>query len=60
MRIAEKNQFLIADFKIITLCSVHSIWFVKYALAAKIWFLKTSTRIMKYESKVVKSNPAGL
>ena len=25
--------------------------------SAKIWFVKTSTRIAKYESRVVKSNP---
>ena len=25
--------------------------------SAKIWFVKTSTRIVKYESQVVKSNP---
>ena len=26
--------------------------------SSKIWFVKTSARIMKYESRVVKSNPA--
>ena len=25
---------------------------------SKIWFVKTSTRVVKYESQVVKSNPA--
>ena len=39
------------------MCSVHSIWFVKYVHSAKIWFMKTSSRIMKYETWVVKSNP---
>ena len=42
--------------KTIILCSVSSIWFVKYVFFAKIWFLKTSTRIVKYESRVVKAN----
>ena len=39
------------------LCSVHDLLFVKYVFTAKIWFMKTSTGIMKYESGVVKSNP---
>ena len=30
---------------------------MKYVFSAKIWFMKTSSRIMKYESQVVKSNP---
>ena len=30
---------------------------VKCVFSAKIWFKKTSTRIMKYESWVIKSNP---
>ena len=30
---------------------------VKYVFPAKIWFMKTSTRIMKYKSRVTKSNP---
>ena len=42
--------------KTIILCSVYSIWFVKYMFSAKIWSMKTSTRIVKYESWVVKSN----
>ena len=49
--------FLFADFKTAILCSVHSIWFVKYVLSAKVLFVKTSTRIVKCESRVVKSNP---
>ena len=49
--------YLFAGFKTVILCSVHSIWFVKYVLAAKMWFVKTSFRIMKYESQDVKSNP---
>ena len=49
--------YLFAGFKTIILCSVHSIWFVKYVFSAKIWFVKTLTRIVKYESRVVKSNP---
>ena len=39
------------------LCSVYSIWFMKYVFFAKIWFVKTSIKIVKYESRVVKSNP---
>ena len=35
------------------LCSLHSIRFVKYVFTAKI----NLTRIVKYESRVVKSNP---
>ena len=27
--------------------------------SAKIWFVKTLTRIVKYESQVIKSNPVG-
>ena len=30
------------------LCTVHSIWLVKYVFFAKIWFMKTSTRIVNY------------
>ena len=45
------------SFKTIIVCSVHSIRFVKYKSFAEIWFVKTSTRIVKYESRVVKSNP---
>ena len=48
--------YLFANFKIIILCSVCSIRFVKYVLSTKIWFVKTSTRILKYESWVIKSN----
>ena len=39
------------------MCSVHSIQFVKLAFPAKIWFVKTSTRIVKYKSRVLKLNP---
>ena len=48
--------YLFAGFKTIILCSIHSIQFVKYVFSAKIWFVKTSTKIVKYESRVVKSN----
>ena len=41
--------------KAIILYSVHSISFVKYVFSPMIRFMKTSTRIMKYESQVVKS-----
>ena len=50
--------FLFAGFKTIILCSVHPEWFMKFAFSAKIWFVKTSTRIVKYESRVFKLNPA--
>ena len=30
---------------------------VKYVFSAKIWFVKTSTRIVKHESRVVRSTP---
>ena len=48
--------YLFESFKTIMLCSVRSIRFVKYVLSAKIWFMKTSTRIVKYESRVVRLN----
>ena len=50
-------SYLFASFKTIILCSVHSVWFMKYVFSAKIWFVKTSTRIVKCESRVVKSDP---
>ena len=52
------NWYLLAGFKTIIFCFVHSIRFVKYVLSAKIWFVKALTRIVKYESRVVKLNPA--
>ena len=64
VQIVDKNlwhygiiRYLFAGFKTITLCSVYSIRFVKHAFSTKIWFVKTSTRIMKYKSWVIKSNP---
>ena len=36
--------------KTIILCFVHSMCFVKYVFPAKIWFVKTSTKIVKCES----------
>ena len=47
---------LISSFKTIILCCVHSIWFVKYMFSAEIWFVKTLSWIMKYESQLLKSN----
>ena len=41
------------------LCSAHPICFAKSVLSAKILFVKTLTRIVKYESQVIKSNPEG-
>ena len=43
-------------FVFVILCSVHSVWFVNCVFSAKICFVKTSTRIVKYELWVVKSN----
>ena len=39
------------------LCCLHSMQFVKCVFSAKIWLVKISTRIVKYKSRVVKSNP---
>ena len=36
-------------------CSFYTIREIVFS--AKIWFVKTSTRVVKYESQVVKSNP---
>ena len=30
---------------------------MKYVFSVKIWFFKTLTRILKYESRVIKLNP---
>ena len=49
--------YVLAGFKTIILCSVHSIRFVKYDFFTKIWFVKTANRIVKYGSRIVKSNP---
>ena len=49
--------YLFAGFKIMILCSGHPIWFMNYVFSVKIWFVKNSTRIVKYESQIVKSNP---
>ena len=46
-----------AGFKTIILCCVHSIWFMKNVFSAKSWLVITCTSIMKYESRVLKSNP---
>ena len=51
-----RNNLILAGFKTIILCSVHSIRFVKYEFSTEIWFVKTPKRIVKYESRVVKSN----
>ena len=36
------------------LCSAHPIWLAKNVLSAKLWFVKTLTRIVKYESQVIR------
>ena len=51
--------YLVESFGTITLCSVRSLRFADYMLSAKIWFAKTSTRIVKYESRIDKSNSDG-
>ena len=48
---------MFADFKTMILCSLHSKQFVKFVISAKIWFMKTSIRPVKYEPRVVKLNP---
>ena len=40
------------------LLTLHDSWKM-CVFSAKIWFLKTLTRIVKYESQVIKSNPVG-
>ena len=50
------NLILAWRFKTIILCFFHSVRLMKYVFYAKIWFMKTSTRIVKSESQVVKSN----
>ena len=52
------NRFLFAVLWPIIVCSVYSTWFEKYVSSTEIWFVKTATRIVKYESRVVKPNPA--
>ena len=52
------NLVLVCRFKkTILLCSVHCIQFVKDVFYTKICFMKTSTRIVKYESQVIELNP---
>ena len=46
------NLVLFVAFKAKVLCSVHFIWFVKHVFSAKIQFVKTSVRIVKYVSQV--------
>ena len=48
---------LFPGLKTVMLCSVHYLWFVKYVFSAEIWFVKTSTRVVKYKSQVIKLNP---
>ena len=43
------KKYFFEGFKTIIFYSVHSIRFVKYVFSVKIWFVKTSTRIVKYE-----------
>ena len=52
------NLVLLCRYQIIVLFSVLSIQFMKYAFSAEIWFMKTSIRILKFKSRVVKSNPS--
>ena len=39
--IVDNNVFKIADCGIIILCSVYSIWFMKYVFSAEMWLVKT-------------------
>ena len=43
---------------ICVLLTLHDLWKM-CVFSAKIWFVKTLTRIVKYESRVIKSNPTG-
>ena len=43
---------------ICVLLTLHDLWKM-CVFSAKIWFVKTLTRIVKYESQVIKSNPVG-
>ena len=43
--------------KTLILFSEHAIWFIK-CIFHKIWLVETSTIVMKYKSREVKSNPA--
>ena len=58
-KIKNKNYritwYLFAGFWTIILNSVHSIRFVK-CVSGKVWFVKTSPRLVKYESRDVKLN----
>ena len=61
LKIVDKNVFktmtvpndlkLIVGFKTIILCPLHSKRFVKTFFSAKIWFVKTSTKVVKNESR---------
>ena len=65
LEVVDKNVFkimtLLNDSVLICKFEDHNLVFcsllVKCVFSAKIWFKKTSTRIMKYESWVIKSNP---
>ena len=51
------NLLFICRFKAYNLEFYLSVWHEKYLFSAETWFVKTSTRIAKYESRVAKSNP---
>ena len=51
------NLVFICRFYNHNLVFIHYLWLVKYAFSTKKWFVKTSCRIMKYKSRVVKMNP---
>ena len=46
--------YLFEGFKTTIVCSVHS---VRFVFSTKIWFVKTSTRIVKYKSRIIRSSP---
>ena len=52
--------YLLAGYKTIILCFVLSIGLVKYVSSVEIWFVKTSTRIIKFEPRVIKLNPVSV
>ena len=49
--------YLFVCFETMILITVQSMWFGKYVFSANIWFVNTTNRIVKCESRVVKCNP---
>ena len=58
LEIVNKNNLvLICGYKGHILCFVQSVQFVNFVFSTIIWFVKASNRIVKYESRIIKSNP---